>query len=549
MPFNLVEEGWIPVLTRSGCGKRIAPYEITKDFNGDNIASLDAPRPDFNGALIQFLIGLVQTCLPPKSDEPDLEWEDRLQDPPSPEELHQAFSKYSHAFNLDGDGPRFMQDLELRTGEARSINALTIEAPGGKTLDDNKDHFIKRGGLTGMCRACVATALFTLQTNAPSGGSGHRTSLRGGGPLTTLVISERDILWESIWLNVLTESSFEECVGPGNKRPADSDRFPWLSATRCSDDKTGVITTPQDTHPSQVFWAMPRRIHLDFSHTEIGGCSVCGATDELLVQQFIAKNHGVKYEPPWRHPLSPYNVKGQENPTAVHGQPGGITYRHWLGLVQKTSETSGKKAPKIEKLPAYVVNEFRIARQEYTKTRYLVWAFGYDMDNMKARCWYDSQMPLHHISEENRNKYEGEAEALVMSAQQVAGNLRGALKRAWFPEGKAIRGDFGFVDSAFWHETESTFYSTLGNIKERLETKQDTIEIRDRWHKALCDQSERIFDQYVLSGPIEDADPKRIAIARTNLRRFNRGRNIVVVLLGLPDRETKQTKRKTAKRG
>jgi CRISPR system Cascade subunit CasA len=534
MPFNLIEERWIPVLTRNGRRRLITPYEITEDFNGDYVAVLNAPRPDFNGALIQFLIGLTQTCFPLKGHEAELEWEDLLERPPSTGELREAFSKHAHAFNLDGDGPRFMQDLELRAGEAIPVSSLMIEAPTGKT------HFVKDQGLTGMCHACVATALFTLQTNAPSGGRGHRTSLRGGGPLTTLVISEREVLWETVWLNVLTERSFKRCIGSDPNRQADSDRFPWLAATRCSDDKSGAITTPQDTHPGQVFWAMPRRIHLDFSHTGFGVCPVCGAKSELLVRQYITKNHGVNYQGPWRHPLSPHNVDAQGNPLALHAQPGGITYRHWLGLVQEAAGTSGKKAPKIEKQPAYVVHAFRNGRQKQMKLRYLVWAFGYDMDKMKARCWYDSQMPLHYISENNRNKYEGEAAALVMSAQQVAGNLRGALNRAWFPEGKKTRGDFGFVDAAFWHDTEAAFYSALSNIKEFLETNQDTTEIRNGWHKVLCDQSERIFDRYALSGPIEDADPKRIAIARTNLRRFNRGKNIRVDLLNLPSSKTKQ---------
>jgi len=536
MPFNLIEERWIPVLTRSGCSKRIAPYEITENFNGDHVTVLAAPRPDFNGALIQFLIGLVQTCLAPKGGEAEFDWEDLLQVPPPPEQLHQAFSKRAHAFNLDGDGPRFMQDFELRTGEAIPISSLLIEAPTGKT------HFVKQGHLSGMCQSCVATGIFALQTNAPSGGRGHRTSLRGGGPLTTLVISEREALWENIWLNVLTESSFRRCVGCDPNLQADSHRFPWLAATRCSNGETGVITTPQDTHSCQVFWAMPRRIYLDFSHTALGECSVCGAKDQLLVRQYITKNYGVSYQGPWRHPLSPHNVDAQGNPLAVHAQPGGITYRHWLGLVQEASRISGKKAPKIEKQPAYVVHAFRNGRQKQMNLRYLVWAFGYDMDNMKARCWYDSQMPLHYVSESNRNKYEEEAANLVMSAYQVAGNLKGALKRAWFPEGKDIRGDLGFVDAAFWHDTEPAFYSALTSIKEGLETNQDTTEIRRGWHRVLCNQSERIFDRYALSGPIEDADPKRIAIARTNLRRFNRGKNIVVDLLNLPAPKAKQSK-------
>src|SRR5690606_10811453 len=104
-------------------------------------------------------------------------------------------------------GLAFLQDFTVLDDEPKELAALLIDAPGGKTLKDNLDHFVKGGTLAGACASCTASALFTLQTNAPSGGVGHRVGLRGGGPLTSLLLPENvhASLWQKLWLNVLTE--------------------------------------------------------------------------------------------------------------------------------------------------------------------------------------------------------------------------------------------------------------------------------------------------------------------------------------------------------
>jgi hypothetical protein len=59
-----------------------------------------------------------------------------------------------------------------------------LEAPGVSTEENNAALLVKAGRFEVMSRSAAAIALLTLQTMAPSGGSGHRTSLRGGGPLS-----------------------------------------------------------------------------------------------------------------------------------------------------------------------------------------------------------------------------------------------------------------------------------------------------------------------------------------------------------------------------
>ncbi|MBA1331821.1 CRISPR-associated protein Cse1, partial [Candidatus Endoriftia persephone str. Guaymas] len=180
--MNLIDDPWIPIRRASGREELIAPWQITD--SADPIIALAAPRPDFNGALLQFLIGMLQTAYPPESED---KWEQWLENPPSPARLKQHFEPFADSFNLMGDSPLFMQAFEPLNGDEKPIANLLIDAPGAQTLKQNADHFIKRGGIEKICPCCAATALFTLQTNAPAGGAGHRTSLRGGGPLSTLI--------------------------------------------------------------------------------------------------------------------------------------------------------------------------------------------------------------------------------------------------------------------------------------------------------------------------------------------------------------------------
>ena len=184
---------------------KIAPWEMARDYGADPPVEVAAPRPDFKNALYQFLIGLVQTACPPKDGEA---WYDRWEEPPGLEEMEKSFLVYEDCFNLDAPGPAFMQDFDLPESSPVDASLLLISSPGGNTLKQNKDFFIKGKEEFGMTPYWAAVALFTLQINAPSGGRGHRTGMRDGGPLTTLVLPEErkegSTLWEKVWLNTLT---------------------------------------------------------------------------------------------------------------------------------------------------------------------------------------------------------------------------------------------------------------------------------------------------------------------------------------------------------
>lgn len=509
MPFNLIEEPWLPVRRRGGALERVAPWQITDKLDADPISDLASPRPDFNGALIQFLIGLLQTAAAPADERA---WRNWLLKPPPPQTLAKALKPLAHAFNLDGEGPRFMQDLELAEGAEVGMAGLLPETPGGKTERDNADHFVKRGQAARHCPACAAMALFSLQTNAPSGGVGHRTSLRGGGPLTT-VIKGPD-LWRTAWLNVLAGPGFLALAGnPAKDRPEDI--FPWLAPTRTSEKKTGGPTTPPEAHPLQMFWGMPRRIRLDFANARAGTCQLCGAEDGRLVSSYITKNYGVNYEGAWNHPLSPYGRDKTGQPLPLHPQPGGLGYRHWPGLVVPDADRNVKPAEVVGNYAEKLRWRALEGRDGVKAPR--LWCFGYDMDNMKARCWYEASLPLFNIPPEIQAEFNTHSANLARAAGHALFLLKANLKKAWYQRPADVKGDISFVDQRFWGETEPEFYAALDRLAQGPQAGEESRELRLTWLELLRKRCLEIFDDLSQTGHFEAADPKRIALARKDL--------------------------------
>ncbi len=503
---NLIQGEWIPAFRRDGTRVLIAPWQVTNDHEKNPIQWLSAPRADFNGALIQFLIGLVQTALPPSNDR---EWFRRFESPPQPAELRERFAVYSHAFEMDGDGPRFMQDFDFPEQKEHSgISQLLIEMPGVNTVENNIDHFVKRGTVQQICPYCCAMALYTLQANAPGGGQGHRTSLRGGGPLTTVVVGRT--LWETIWLNVIPSG---ELAKYGNADlQEDASIFPWLGLTRTSDGDRE--TTPQDAHPAQMFWGMPRRIRIDQNEIKEGICDLCGNSSTHLVRKYQTKNLGVYYSSEWRHTLTPYREsKSGKHLPILGNRVKTVSYRYWLGLVQNDPDSQSE--------PATVVHAFRYDRQpDLPEVPFRLWAFGYDMNKMKARCWYEGTMPLINVSPPIRADYEALTGQLIKVALLVAGDTRKAIIKALFSEKANIKGDFSVIEARFWKDTESQFYRILNDLKEATEEGVEAVDLKREWLHTVRNEAEKLFDEYSQSALIGVANPRKIATARRDLRKF-----------------------------
>lgn len=537
--MNLIHDPWIPV--RDSAGQR---HWITPDRLSDTQwRAFDADRPDFNGALMQFAIGLLQTTTQVSNG---LEWGRLFKTPPDASTLLQWFSPVAAAFVLDGDGPRFMQDIDLG-GEGLSINnigALLIDSPGEQTVKNNADHFVKRSQVTSLCSACAALALFTLQLNAPSGGQGHRTGLRGGGPLTTLVMaSEGESLWRSLWLNVRDRPAFLAQGGnPEHTEPQRS--FPWLGSVLTLQPLTGEMAQSQ-VHPAHLYWAMPRRIRLQFMKDCVGTCDCCSRQSQPLVTEYATKNYGLNYKGTWSHPLSPY-YESKEGWLALHPQPDGLGYRHWLAWV--LGAANDRQTTKV----AAVVERALSLPQRTTSGALRIWAFGYDMDNMKARCWYESTLPTYRLgdcSPDAHSSVKSEVGRWLSSADLAGAYLRGAIKDSWFSADP--RGEFGHVDASFWSATESAFYQQLHTLIEAVASGIDPpqLTMREVWHSTLTRTAIRLFDDnFVGAGTVERQNPRRTALAHRKLRSSLYGTKLRLTV-GLPvEKPAPKSTQKSTKR-
>lgn len=525
--ISLLEEKWLPVRRRTGQTDWIAPHQIAEP----DIVAFAANRADFNGALAQMMIGLLQTATPINDEGA---WEDLLDAPPSAEVLQKWFAPTADAFVLDGDKARFMQDFSLSEGAECTIDALLIDAAGGSAIDKNTDHFVKRDTITAMCPHCVATALFTLQTNAPAGGAGHRTSLRGGGPLTTLVVATPSrSLWQDLWLNVKPQRAFLQQGGDVQKT-AKHFTFPWL-AEISKIQATGGETQPLHVHPHHLFWAMPRRIRLDFADPKTGPCDICKRESSQLVHRYVTKPQGLNYKGVWRHPFSPY-YEAKDGWLPVHPQPGGFSYKNWLSWVMGSSQS--KKQVQAATIVNYVLAEGR------QKSDCRLWVFGYDMDNMKPRCWYETTFPLYDLAGSDRatqKNLQAIVKNLIEASEQAVFYLRQAVKQAWFGDSD-LRGDLSFVDKAFWDSTELRFYQQLQGLiaQARSDTGIDMddagflVSVGEAWLKVLRDKVLDMFDVDIVgAGAIAQQDPRRIAEAYNSLKRNMQG-NAIKTILRLP---------------
>jgi CRISPR system Cascade subunit CasA len=512
MAFSLLADAWLPTRRASGRTLTIRPCEITEGIDADPIVAFDWPRPDFRLGSLEFLIGLLATACPPADDDDG--WAGWWETPPTPRRLNDAFAPLAHAFVLDGDGPRFMQDAEAFADDPHPVERLLIDAPGRQTCKKNADHFVKRDSVTTMSRAAAAMALFTLQSFAPPGGSGIRAGLRGGGPLTTLAIPPWRgplPLWNLVWANVPTGQPVMPIELPLV--------FPWLTATRTS-EAGRTPTTPIDTHDLLAFWGTARRIRLEFwPNPQATPCDILGAVDSVVVRGWQQRKHGAEYAA-WQHPLSPYY---RQKPTdvewlPVHAQPGGIGYRHWVGLLfDDVADAPTHRA-------ARAVVTFRAKRlfqvaEGGAQVRWGLLAAGYDIyNNMKVRDFIESEMPVIEPGNPDRTKdFVLLIRQLIAGATEAVSLLGRSMRRALFSDSAKVALDAGLfvvVRSRFWDATEIAFLTQV----QKAAAAADPDEVRQAWLRDLGHTTRALFAE---AAPIDatgaDGRPDRIAGAAKSL--------------------------------
>lgn len=524
--MHLLNDPWLSCRSRTGGEQQISPLDV-----GDvELLDIVALRPDFRGASYQLLIGLLQLAYAPRDVG---QWRERYASPPSREALAEAFAPHTHAFVLHGDGPAFMQDFAL-VEEANTLSVAELLIDAGS---DSNLYFNKPVDAPGFCQSCFAQALFALQINAPSGGRGIRTSLRGGGPLTTLLLpaDKSTTLWQKLWLNVLPQDAL------GYPAVTDlGDVLPWMKATRISEGAAACDTTPETVHPLQAWWSMPRRIRIDPGTAQAHGvCSLCGAQDVPLIRHYRHRHGGTNYTGTWQHPLTPYYLdkKGEKPPISSKGHQAGRGYRDWLGLVLGTEDQ--------QPAAARVVSHFNT---EVRQPGVLLWCFGYATSNMKALCWYDSTLPVHALAPELLQPFTRSVKQLLDAADEMAKALHKQVKAAWFKR----PGDAGAepaVLQSFWQASEPLFYRSLARLAQHdFESRTALAGIYRQWLQQAYAQVLELFDQWALAAPEEDMDMRRVVEARAQLTKSLNNSRALKPLWELVNHQQKKAQAKSRRK-
>lgn len=499
MSLNLIRDPWIPVATLSG-SRVIRPDQMAEP----DVLFPDWPRPDLNIACIEFLIGLVALADPPAEVE---EW---LEREPEPDRLREKLAPHAGAFDLGGEGPRFLQDREPLAGEPSAVDMLFINSAGENAAKKNADLMVWRDRYQALAPALAAIALYTLQAHAPSGGAGNRTSMRGGGPLVTLVepgpeATLRDIVWANM-----------PCGAPQG-----AEALPWMRPTRVS-DKGQVTYPPQgDGIAIEAFFGMPRRLRLVFE----GG----------LVTGVIQRPYGTNYGG-WRHPLTPYyRMKVGEEALPVHPRAGLFGYRNWPGVVAKAEKA------KLRERAATITSYLAQASGEGYEARVLV--AGWSMDNMKPRDFTWSRHPLLALDPERSRRLEG----MIEAAETVGAVLHQALK--------PVVGAGTALDAL----REEFFLRTDGLFRARTVELATGAEVALGWLGDMRRVAMAIFDAAAVPG-LADRRIVKAAVGeraetgagaviaareflRMSLGGFNKYGISVHAALGLPAPETKKQKK------
>lgn len=448
--LNLISDAWIPVRRTSGSDV-IRPDQIAEP----DVLFPDWPRADLNLACLELLVGLVYLACPPKNTA---DWKTRPSDAKS---LRVALEPLTPAFNLLGDGPRFLQDFDLIEGSHNPPDMLFIDSAGDSTAKKNADLVVKRARYPELDPEIAAMALFTLQAFAPSGGAGNLTSVRRGAPMVTLVRPEADGLWPLVWAN----------VPEGIPLGADElEELPWMRPTK-------PIADPLEDdvlHP-EVFFGQPRRLRLLHEGRRITGV--------------IQTPRGTKYEG-WIHPLSPYfHFKNQLLPNPP--KPGTFGYRNWRGIVLRSENTS--RATCLEQFLKW---------SDSAPCRLLVG--GWAMSNMSPLDFIWSEAPVFPFDPDG----EDLAERLVEAAGHVGSALAYAVREVRDKKDKKGKRSNTMASERarerFFIATQTPFEVLLPRA-----VSGQRMQLPDAWLEVMRNTALSVFDSEVMPGLADMADSRR----------------------------------------
>jgi CRISPR type I-E-associated protein CasA/Cse1 len=271
--YNLLSEGWIPVLYRNGDFRRVGILKALKDAH--RIRQIAASNPMDRVAILRFLLALLYWCKgnPPEDREPAL-------DGPFPTEWLSKLEENKECFNLLGQGKRFYQDCQAQ--RSRGVLDLLQEIPTG----NNFWHFRhSTDGVNGLCTACCAMGLLRLPLFSLSGLPNLKSGINGTPPVYA-------VPWGVSLLDTLG-LNWVQCSELGI--PA------WI--------QPDIRATPDHAVPLLVgLTLLSRRVWLHEPGDEAGVCIGCGESGSAVIRTCEFETAGDQENDLWDDPHVVYST-------------------------------------------------------------------------------------------------------------------------------------------------------------------------------------------------------------------------------------------------
>lgn len=482
--MNLITDKWIDVVREDGSYDTIAPHQIAEQENPP--VDFDGGLPSIDGGYILFLIHLMQTVGPPSDD---MEWQGGFTDPPTPEELSTVFQKVAYAFDVDGDGYRYMQAPPETTFRKGVFDSLSDNRKKGKngipmllcgSASDNK-WAQTIFGIKNLypdpiplkhASAMLTWAMASGKTNV-FGQSG--ANLRKNGCVNAVVMGTN--LWETVWANVLPEPDFYEYVmnqDPETSRPEEFE-FPWMQQDFNS---ASVQYGREDFNPRTLLWYMP-----SWNWFEVEGDYVSDVAG-------VPTGKGNAKEG-WRHPLSGFDPnRSDPNPMRLSKD---LNVDSWVKIRFPKSNDGGAQMPEVMRR---VVTSHRGVPAPIRETD-SVWILATVVDGIaKATFNVNDIMPLMVCERGLNEDLKGLARRMKSYTGAALTKWNNAVTRANMALGSGV----DFRDKIdLWAKVEPQFIHVLDTYRHSLENEEDPVDrvaLLHDWADYIEPIIKKAFDQY-----------------------------------------------------
>jgi CRISPR type I-E-associated protein CasA/Cse1 len=468
--MNVLTDRWVPVRLSNGSIIKISPAEVPTAGAVD----VAHPRADYSALITEMLVCLFQTLAAPvdavarKELLLELDTPDLLSD-----------RNVVSLFELEGDGPRFLQAPAFKPKAYQSAASLNFEFPSENTLENNKDFFVSRECEAPLCSHCAPVALFLNQSHARMGGQGYRTGPRETSVMGAMLVG-RD-LWHTTRLNLLDAAWFGHRTAAAS-RPL-SYSLPWTRPEVFT--KKGSATLA-DIGLYGLLWWMPVALYLHFTdNPKQLPCTACGEVRDRVVSHIAKAATPVELVGDTPHPHTGWSINAKTQVGRCQEiDPRGFHLEQWQAL------TVGARLE--DSLPAW--QQLSWLDRDDVRLR----VFGYHMNQMTPKHWVDSTAPVAVAANAQQADELRKMSALLLnqarSAQQA---LSAALRQPKHPNSQdpaivlITTGDQAVV--TFWSMVtptaiETTRKMTNGGVQPHLLTE---------FQERLLNVTLRVFDHSV----------------------------------------------------